>query len=174
MIPNENAAPDESSSTSLETLRGEEDTMESKPESFVCPECQKAGKKVAFGDKRGLGAHRHAKHGVAGVAPSTLAYHQKHNKKVENKKVENKKVEKPIPAKKSHHPVKAKPEVTAPTAKALVVQKRVDQSPISAALMGYAMGRLESLAEQIARENGLPEKEFVRVVSSNLADLAKR
>lgn len=164
MIPNENAAPDESSNpTSLETSRGEEDTMVSKSESFVCPECQKAGKKVEFKDKRGLGAHRHAKHNVAGVSPSTLAYHEKRDKKEE----------KPVAAKKSHHPVvKAKSEGTAP--KALVMQKPVNQSPISAALMGYAMGRLESLAEQIARENGLPEKEFVRVVSSNLADLSKR
>lgn len=46
--------------------------------------------------------------------------------------------------------------------------------PGDIAILGYAMGKLESLAETIARDNGLPVDEFVRQVTRRLAGLTAR
>ena len=56
----------------------------------------------------------------------------------------------------------------------VTTESRIQPAEISVAMLGYAMGRLESLAEQIARENGLPEKEFVKQTAANLAALTRR
>ena len=45
---------------------------------------------------------------------------------------------------------------------------------MSPELLGYALGKIESLAEQIARDNGLPTQEFAARVMEYYAALAKR
>jgi hypothetical protein len=124
-----------------------------------CPECQKTG----FKDNRGLGVHRHAAHGVAGTSPSTLKYHEAKRDSVLT-----------VTAPKKSHQKKVSGEVTAPGTIAMVVRTQPEITEIPPAMLGYAMGRLESLAAQIARENMLPEKEFIRRVAINFAELTKR
>lgn len=114
-------------------------------DTLICPECKQAGITVTFKDKRGQGSHRWAKHGVKGVSASTLAYHQRRDLKT------------------ALVPTSTEPIRTAPRT-----------AEISLAIRGYAMGKLEALAEQIARENNLPEKEFVKQVAANLAELTQQ
>jgi hypothetical protein len=131
-----------------------------KTNELQCPECGKND----FKDKRGLGSHRRNMHGVVGTAASTVASRKRH----ENLELTVSEVK---PKKNNYK--KAPVEVTAPGEVALVVQQP-KAAEIPPAMLGYAMGRLESLAEQIARENILPEKEFVRLVAVNFAELTKR
>ena len=125
---------------------------------MICPECQQAGITVTFKDKRGQGSHRWAKHRVRGVSASTLAYHQQRDQAA--------KANKPV-----RHYNKKTALVPASIEVAGTLAKPVE---ISVAIRGYAMGRLEALAEQIARENNLPEKEFVKQVAANLAALTQQ
>lgn len=129
-------------------------------EELKCPECGQTG----FLDKRGLGVHRHAKHGVSGTSPSTIAYHEKLKKEA--------KATKKTAPKKDHHKKAVVPTVTTPGE--ITIVKKPEIPAIPPVLLGYAMGRLESLAAQIARENLLPEEEFIRVAAANLAELTKR
>jgi hypothetical protein len=124
-----------------------------------CPECGQTG----FKDRRAWGIHRYAKHGVRGTSPSTVKYHEKQEEK--------KKVSVTTP-KKDHHKKEVIPTVTTPGEIAIV--KKPEIPTIPPVLLGYAMGRLESLAAQIARENLLPEEEFIRVAAASLAELTKR
>lgn len=132
-----------------------------KPDALTCPECGESG----FKDRRGLGSHRRAKHGVVGTAASTLAYRQKKESEAQMSAVAK--------PKKSHHK-EAPTEIAAPGKSALVVRKVPEIPEIPAAMLGYAIGRVESLVEQIARDNALPEKEFIRVVAVGFAELTKR
>lgn len=124
------------------------------PGDLICPECEAAGGSAKFADRRGLGVHRRAMHGVKGTAPSTLEYHKRQKAKS--------KLEKPAVAPKT---------ALVPAARPTHVAVQSMPAEISVAMLGYAMGRLESLAEQIARENNLPEKEFVKQTAINLAKL---
>lgn len=138
---------------------------EGKKKDLSCPECAKAGKVVTFADPRGRAAHRHAAHGVKGTSAATLAYHA-HKAALAAAK-NTKKATK-----------ESKPKVKAPVAPvaketAVTVYQPQRIAAIDPAMLGYAMGRLESLAVLIARENGLPEKEFVSTVAANLAQLTK-
>jgi hypothetical protein len=135
----------------------------SKVEKFTCPECEAKGIHKVFEDARGRGTHRRAAHGVAGASASTLAYHKKHDKKEPPKTRSKKSVSVAIA------PVKVQEEKIA-----AVTEKQAQIGRPSVAIMGYAMGRLESLAVQIAQENELPAKEFVRLVATNLAEWSKR
>jgi hypothetical protein len=45
---------------------------------------------------------------------------------------------------------------------------------MSPELVGYALGKIESVTEQVARDNGLPTQEFVARVMEYYAVLAKR
>jgi hypothetical protein len=127
-------------------------------EKLTCPKCEAAGVHVTFTDKRGRGTHRRFKHGVRGVSASTLAYRNRHDKLARGAEAK---------------PVHPKQTAMVPVAEQTVVT-RIKPAEISVAMLGYAMGRLEALAEQIARENGLPEKEFVKQTAVNLAALVQR
>ena len=130
------------------------------PAELKCPECGMAG----FKDRRTLGIHRYAKHHVRGTSASTVSYHQRR---------EQTEAKSPVVAKRGYH--KKPIPVVAPQGEiAVVVKKQPEIAPIPPAMLGYAMGKLESLAAQIARENELPEQEFVRLVAANLAELTKR
>jgi len=129
---------------------------------LICPECEKAGKKATFKDRRGLGLHRHFTHGVRGTSPSSASFYKKQDELEKAKGAQQTK-----PAK--HH----KQTAIVPAAVA-TVESRIQPAKISEAMLGYAMGRLESLAEQIARESGLPEKECVKQTAANLAELTRR
>jgi hypothetical protein len=170
METNENRLLDEASEKEfrLEDSITEEKTMTAPiKKSLVplkCPECGQTG----FKDNRGLGVHRHAAHGVSGTSPSTLKYHEKK----EQLGPKDTATTAAAPKKKQHK--NASVEIKAPGELALVVQPNLGIAEIPPAMLGYAMGRLESLAEQIARENMLPEREFVRRVAINFAELTKR
>jgi uncharacterized C2H2 Zn-finger protein len=130
------------------------------PATLKCPECGMTG----FKDTRGYGIHRFAKHGVHGSSPATLSSLKRKQEGKKNTVAASKRSyqKKPIP-------------VVAPQGEiAVVVKKQLEIAPIPPAMVGYAMGKLESLAAQIARENELPEQEFVRLVAANLAELTKR
>jgi hypothetical protein len=130
------------------------------PATLKCPECGQTG----FKDRRSLGIHRWSKQHVRGTSASTVAYHERR---------EQAKAETPAVAKRSYQ--KKPIPVVAPQGEiAVVVKKQPEIAPIPPAMLGYAMGKLESLAAQIARENELPEQEFVRLVAANLAELTKR
>jgi hypothetical protein len=45
---------------------------------------------------------------------------------------------------------------------------------ISAELVGYALGKIESLAEQIAHDNEVPTREFVGRIMTYYAEMARR
>lgn len=130
---------------------------------LTCPECQKLGKTVTFKDKRGKGLHRRFMHGVRGTSPSSVSFYKKHDELEKTKGAQRVK-------KVNHRKKTALVPAAVDTAGTVVVKP----PEISVAMLGYAMGRLESLAEQIARENNLPEKEFVKQVAANLAELTKR
>jgi hypothetical protein len=136
------------------------------PATLICPECGRAD----FKDTRGFGVHRWIQHHVHGTSPSTVAYHEKLARAKAQKPAIAKK---PAVAKRSYQ--KKPIPVVAPQGEiAVVVKKQLEIAPIPPAMVGYAMGKLESLAAQIARENELPEQEFVRLVAANLAELTKR
>jgi hypothetical protein len=129
---------------------------------LTCPECEKAGKTATFKDKRGLGLHRRFTHGIRGTSPSSVSFYKRHDESKKTKATHQAKYG-------SYHKQTAIVPATAAT-----VETQIKPAGISVAMLGYAMGRLESLAEQIARENGLPEKEFVKQTAANLAELTKR
>lgn len=56
----------------------------------------------------------------------------------------------------------------------LQVNKVATAPVIDQAIAGYAIAKLESLAEKIAQENGMPEKEFTRNVARLFAALMTR
>ena len=128
-------------------------------ETLTCPECGKTG----FRDKRWLGVHRRSIHGVKGSSPSVLALRRREQQAAREAKS--------APA--VARAVKKAVAVEKPAQTGLIV-KSAAIPEISLAMLGYAMGRLESLAEQIARENGLPEKEFAKLAAGHLAELLKR
>ena len=129
---------------------------------LTCPECEKAGKTATFKDKRGLGLHRRFMHGIRGTSPSSVSFYKRHDELKKTKATHRAKSG-------SNHRQTAIVPATAAT-----VETQIKPAGISVAMLGYAMGRLESLAEQIARENGLPEKEFVKQTAANLAELTRR
>ena len=130
---------------------------------LTCPECEEAGKKATFKDKRGLGLHRRFTHGVKGTSPSSVSFYKNH---AESEKAKSAQHAKPV----THN---HKQTALIPAA-AVTIESPIKPVEISEAMLGYAMGRLESLAEQIARENNLPEKEFVKQTAANLAALTRR
>lgn len=120
-------------------------------EEFVCPECGKND----IPNKRILGMHRWFKHRVRGVSYREKPAPQAAKKTVGRlKKEENSMVRQPVQQR------VIVPEHAVPT--------------MSPELLGYALGKIESLAEQIARDNGLPTQEFAARVMEYYAALAKR
>lgn len=120
-------------------------------QGLVCPEC---GKKD-IPNKRILGIHRWSQHGVKGVS----------------------RLDKPAkpPVKKTL----GRPKGTANTKTSQPIQQKVivPTSPvptIGPELLGYALGKIETIAEQIARDNALPTQEFVTRVMEYYAVLTKR
>lgn len=131
--------------------------------AFVCPECGKV-----CTDSRGLGTHRRFVHGVAGAASSTLAAREKKEKaEREAKKAARKQADKP----KLERPPKSKPGAISAPGTAIIHARVEESAAILPTILGYAMGRLEALAEKIARENRLPEGEFVKQVAVAFARL---
>ena len=123
-------------------------------QTLQCPECAEKGIRKEFTDARARGTHRRLVHGVRGSSASVRSANKK--------KAE---VPKPVGQPKgsgkrpvSHH---VKPHVT-------------EAPPVDMALLGYAMAKLEDHAHQIARDNGLEEKAFTRLVAGHLANLTQR
>ena len=118
--------------------------------TLQCPQCS-----ARFSDPRGLGTHLSKVHGVKGKSKSTIEY-RKAKAKQGNPVGRPKKNGTKTPV--SHH---AKPHAAA-------------TPQVDLALLGYAMAKLEDQAHQIARENGLEEKAFTKLVAAHLANLTQR
>jgi hypothetical protein len=124
---------------------------------FECPECKEENIVTLLPTRRTLGMHRWFKHGVRGIT-----YQEK--------------PEKPSAKKTLGHPKKAKnpKAITKQPVPQQVQPPANSASEISPELLGYALGKIESLAELIARDNGLPTQEFVARVMEYYAVLPKR
>ena len=128
---------------------------------ILCPNCGVG----PFKDARGLSSHRRVKHGIVGSSKSALAL-RKAQARIEPPKRRGRPPGKAMKAKpKSHHA--RKPAALPPNYAPAVV------SQFAPSLLGYAAAKLESLAEKIAHENNLPEKEFAREVMSTFAALVQ-
>lgn len=141
-----------------EVEENEENMMQENAKAVPpCPECGRTG----FKDPRGLASHRRSAHGVAGSSHSVVS--------VRKKKAGLTPTAVPL----------GRPKGTA-AARATLAQARPPEPQslptpqFSLSLLGYAMGKLDSMAEQIARENGLPERQFVRDVARSFAALVER
>ena len=119
---------------------------------YPCPECG-----VTFGTVQGVARHRLSRHGVPGSSSAAI---QRHKLAAKGKLL--------APA----------PKVPVPTRNQkttnLQVNKVATAPVIDQAIAGYAIAKLESLAEKIAQENGMPEKEFTRNVARLFAALMTR
>ena len=127
---------------------------------LVCPEC----KREDFKDPRGLASHRYRAHGVQGSSHSVLALRKKKAREVTHDKAERQ----------TANATKNTSLVKAAKKEGVLVPQLPQVELITPAMLGYAMGRMQSLVEQIARENGLPEKEFVYRVAINFAELVNQ
>jgi hypothetical protein len=131
----------------------------SKSSELVCPECLAKGEKRVFQSNQGLASHRSRSHDVKGTANSTLNWRKNHLKA--NKKT------------------KAAKEVTStrtvnPKSVALVAPQRAVSDISNAIVVGYAIGKVETLAKDIARQNNLSEKEFVEQVAVGFARITQK
>ena len=104
------------------------------PAELVCPECEAEGKHVVFNEPRYLGRHRRFRHGVLGKRANSKARAAANPKRRRDQ----------APAIKQ--PLQTVPQEQAPEG---------GPTPFPMAMIGYAIGKLESLAEQIARERQL-------------------
>lgn len=176
-------------------VTGVEEQHESQEKQHKCPECGET-----FEYATGLGSHRRIKHRVSGTSPSTLAYQMNKDnpdyKCPECHRVFVTKSGLGIHRFNSHgiagasNAAQSRLKATAgkkigrpkgidtklkPKAKNGIVVHRAKRNDTDAgvdhAITGYAIAKLESLAEKIARDNGLPEKEFVRSVAILFAGL---
>lgn len=130
----------------------EEETLaDQQPVELVCPECEAEGKHTVFDEPRYLGRHRRFRHGVLGKRAQAQA-ESGMNPRRRRRSGTNKPLQ-PVPR-------EEEPE-GGPT-------------PFPMAMIGYAIGKLESLAEQIARENGFSPKEFAPLVMDYYSQVAKR
>jgi|WetSurMetagenome_2_1015567.scaffolds.fasta_scaffold1129818_1 hypothetical protein len=122
-----------------------EEASSSTEKKFVCPEC----KKDDFRDARALGTHRHFVHGVSGSSTASVAWRQKHKEELAARKI-------------------GRPK------KQFADNSQIEQKPaLSAAMVGYALGKVESLVSQIAQENEIPETDFIPLVMKLYFQLAK-
>jgi hypothetical protein len=119
------------------------ETTETK-QDLTCPECAAKGTPKTFKDPRARGTHRRIVHGVLGTSASVVSARKK-----------KKRIGRP--------PGSGKSAMT--PAKA-----RERQAARVSGLVGYAVAKLEGLAQQIARENELPEKEFTQLVAGRLME----
>ena len=131
---------------------------------LTCPECG-----ATFRDARGTGSHRLRVHGIAGSSPSVIAYHKK--KEAEKKAAKKALRERLKGAQKAPAP---RPAAPAPPAPPPAAPQPVNGTAMSMEMAAYAAGKLESMAEQIARENGLPAREFVARTAECLVALSRR
>ena len=120
-------------------------TRQTTNRSLTCPDCGKTG----FQTAAGLGSHRRSEHGKMGTSKSSIREREQ-------------RAQFRMTQKKRGRPHGKK------TNTSTVVAPSVPQS-----LLGYAIGRLQSLAEQIAHENGLPEKQFVYDVALGFAAMVR-
>ncbi len=124
---------------------------------LTCPECAAQGVIKTFRDKRGLATHRRILHGVPGSSRAVIAL-RKHQQELKRKVGRPKGSTSAVTASRLHHPTK----------------KALPSAPeFSPGLLGYTAAKLESLAEQIAHENGLPEKEFARQAMATFTALVQ-
>lgn len=137
---------------------------------FICPECQKAGIHASYDDRRGLSSHRRFKHGVSGSSSAVVSLRMKKLRE-EKEKRKGKPGRPKGPSKKL--PVVGKPHLGRRHAALPKKPAAIGPPEFSPSLLGYAAAKLESLAEQIARENNLPEKEFARQVMAAFAVLVQ-
>ena len=138
-----------------------QETEESMSPRLMCPNCE-AG---PFKDARGLSSHRRVKHGIVGSSKSALAQ-RKALARIEPPKRRGRPPGKAMKAKPKSHQAR-KPAALPPNYAPAVV------SQFAPSLLGYAAAKLESLAEKIAHENNLPEKEFAREVMSTFAAIVQ-
>ncbi len=140
-----------------ETEGNEENMIQQNAKAeLACPECGRAD----FKDPRGLASHRYRSHGVAGSSHSVVFAREKKAGLTPEKKT--------VGRPKGTAAVRA----THAPAKSLALEP-MPAPQFSSSLLGYAMGKLDSMAEQIARENGLPERLFVREVARSFAALVE-
>jgi hypothetical protein len=128
------------------------------PAKLVCEECGRAD----FISAAGLGSHRRSAHGVMGTAPSTLAAREARIVTTKGAKAKN--GSNATQPRKSHHKASEKLQPT------LEPQAVVSIPP---QILGYGVGKLESLAEEIAQQNDLPAREFLTRCAQALLVLAK-
>lgn len=129
--------------------------------TIFCPECRKRGIDKTFESRAGLSSHRRSAHGVAGMGTTAVWARAKKAAATPKKVGRPRKDTNSSAPRKSHHT----PKPPAPPVQA--------SQPFAPSMLGYAMGRMQSLAEQIARENNLPEKQFVNQVALNFAALVQ-
>jgi hypothetical protein len=120
--------------------------------NLTCPECGKSD----FRDPRALGTHRRIAHGVPGSSPSVLS--------ARRAAAQAAKAGKAAKPRKTHQRGIEEPQ-EAPAAKKVVA--------VPLQVLGYAVGKLESLAEEIAQQNDLPSREFLTRCAQSLLVLAK-
>ncbi len=135
------------------------ETGKTKNQVLVCPECG-----ITCNEPRTLGSHRRFKHGVKGSAPSTLAGDAKKAAEKAKKALQPENV--------AEVPVTMPYRQPEPTG--LIVRPAAGGALISPTMLAYTVGRLESLAEKIARENGFPENEFVSQAAKSFWELMKK
>jgi len=142
-----------------------EEKMNKKAEpQFTCPECKAKGILKEFQNASGRASHRSRLHGVRGSSPSVAYLRKKKVRAVTHDKAERQ----------TANATKNTSLVKAAKKEGVLVPQLPQVELITPAMLGYAMGRMQSLVEQIARENGLPEKEFVYRVAINFAELVNQ
>jgi uncharacterized C2H2 Zn-finger protein len=161
----------------------------SKNGKFQCPECDKV-----YDAANSLGRHRQAAHGVAGSSSASVAKRkerQAQEKKAAERAASRPAVKRPGPGRPRgiHTKIKNKALVVStppmnhprnqdlsrgtPAKNYVQAITEVAEPAISTNMVAYAAGKLESMAEQIAQENGLPVREFVVRAVSCLAVIVK-
>jgi uncharacterized C2H2 Zn-finger protein len=124
---------------------------------FTCPECSQQ-----FENNKMLGLHRYRKHGWTSDSPEAQARRAAKERRQQEKR------EAKAAAKAGHKADKT--ATPAPQPDPEPVPAPNDPEEIPEAMLGYGVGKLESLAEQMARDNGYPAKPFIRRLATAFAE----
>lgn len=136
---------------------------EQKPAAqFECPECKAKGISKEFQNASGRASHRSRMHGVQGSSSAVRYQRMKAAKAMEETG----------PKRKKSLPTTALAPI--PRKEGVPLRDVLPADEITPAFIGYAMGRMQSFVEQIARESKLPEKEFMVRVAQSFAELMSR
>jgi hypothetical protein len=130
-----------------------------KKAKLKCPECHRGD----FENLRNLGVHRKFQHGVPGQSAASV-YKRKHEQNEKLAEDPNHDQDRAREPQEPQGAVEALPSIAAAQAAATI-------TPV---LVGYAVAKLEHLAETIARAQAVPEREFVKLVARQLVALRDR